>query len=49
MAKKNQIFCYQELGIAGGFWSTEKISPKKISETIIIAIKTSGGKELQPI
>ena len=41
--------CYQKLGIGGGFWATEKISPKRISWTIIIVTKTSGGKELQPI
>ena len=27
--RKSQISCYQKLGIGGGFWSPEKISPKK--------------------
>ena len=39
--KKKQISCYQKLGIGGGFGSPEKISPKKISQTMIIVIKTS--------
>ena len=38
---KYQKSCYQKLGIGGGFWSPEKISPKKLSETTIIVIKTS--------
>ena len=29
--KKNQISCYQKLGIGGGNWSPDKISPKKFS------------------
>ena len=47
--KKYQVSCYQKLEIGGRFWSTDKISPKKISWTITTVIKTSGGKELQPI
>ena len=29
--KKNQVSCYQKVGIGGGFWLPEKISPQKIS------------------